>query len=145
MDSDICMFMAITEIGCPWHDDARTIKTSGMWGQVLKLGFFTVEATDFPDGFLITLLSQSSNKDCISHNRKPINAKSEKQVTLSVQAQELNYVRPVTYSVLILLVIAFVITIVWVVTWYVWKCQLDEAGETDGQCMRNTIQNKGCN
>ena len=135
-DPEVCLVVGINKIGCPWSDTNMTIKNSQIWSRILNLGYFTVEAAEFPGGFQLTLLTLQNSKECIhkSHKKNPkvYSVSAEKLVSLKIDAIELKYFTPVAISVFLIFVFAIIFTGMWLAIWWWWKTELDESGEKDG-------------
>ena len=132
---DICMYVALNRVGCPWHDSVQTIQNSKVWSRILKLGYFTLESKDYPGGFQVTLITLASNEQCISHNHlHPVMETVEsKRVTLNIQSLDLDYALPVAVSVTVVVVLALLFSGCWLAAFKLLDSCLLEGGEEDGR------------
>ena len=130
---DTCMYVSVDSVACPWHSSAQTMQWSQLWARVLRLGYFTLKAEDFPGGgFQVTLITLASNQACISPNHKPRLATEDKRVSLRVERLELSYTRPVAVSLVVVTALALAFSALWFFTWYFWASCFEEAAEEDG-------------
>ena len=144
-DDYICMFVAINPPTCPWHDSTQTIQNSRIWSRVLKLGYFTIQTKDFPQGFQVTLISVANNEECISQvNDQEVTTKS-KRVRLSIESLNLNYNYPISVSISMLVFLSVLFTTVWLLLWYCWtKPNYEEGGEEEEQFKgQNSLESNG--
>ena len=135
-NEDICMYVALNTIGCPWHDSVDTIQNSKVWSRMLKLGYFTVESREYPLGFQVTLITLASNEQCISHNNLHLQMESveDKRVTLKVESLDLDYSLPVAVSVIVVVLLSILFSGCWIAAFKLLdSCLLEDEGEEDGR------------
>ena len=135
-NEDICMYVAINNIGCPWHDSVHTIQNSKIWSRMLKLGYFTAESREFPGGFQVTLITLASNEQCISHNNLHLQRQTteRKRVTLKVETLDLDYSAPVAVSVTVVVLLSILFSGCWITAFKLLdSCLLEDGGEEDGR------------
>jgi len=135
-NEDICMYVAINNIGCPWHDSVHTIQNSKVWSRILKLGYFTAESREYPGGFQMTLITLASNEHCISHNNLHLQRQSteSKRVTLKVETLDLDYSAPVAVSVTVIVLLSILFSGCWITAFKLLdSCLLEDGGEEDGR------------
>jgi len=121
-----CMYVAINDPGCPWHDTVKTIQNSKMWARMLKTGFFPIKSKDFPSGFTITLITLRNSSDC--HSKKSMFEEPEdlKIIDLKIDRVSSSYSAPVSISIVFVLSLALMFSSIWFLTWHFWKKQLDD-------------------
>jgi len=111
-----CMYVALNDPGCPWHDDIRTVKNSKLWARMLKTGYFPIGPGLFPNAFTITLVALTNSSDCYSHGQS-VNEQPVKTVQLRLTQNEGSYSLPVLTSSLIIILSSIIFFIIWGGCW----------------------------
>ena len=107
-----CMYVALNDPGCPWHDDIRTVKNSKLWARMLKTGYFPISPGLFPNAFTITLVTLTNSSECYSHGRNR-NEEPVKTVRLRLTQNEVSYSLPVLTSSLIIILSSIIFFLIW--------------------------------
>jgi len=126
-----CMYVAINEPACPWHDTVKTIRNSKRWARMLKTGFFPVKSRDFPSGFTITLIALKDSRECHSKKNQFYESQELKLIDLKIEKVRSSYSKPVSLSIVGILSLAFIFSAIWFLTWHFWKQRIDDQGATE--------------
>jgi len=132
-NNEKCMYVAINEPACPWHDDVKTIRNSKRWARMLKTGFFPVESKDFPVGFTITLIALKDSTECHSRKNHFYESKELKLIDLKIEKVRSSYSKPVSLSIVGILSLAFIFSAIWFLTWHFWKQRIDDQGVREAE------------
>jgi len=116
-----CMYVAINEPGCPWHDDIRTVQNSKLWSRMLHTGYFPISAAQFPNSFTVALVALQNSSDCFSKGVKRAPEQNLKTVTIKIEKTMNSYGMPVFLSMFIILITSLLFFLVW---GGCWKAQL---------------------
>ena len=131
--SDICMYVAINQPGCPWHQTTASIQNSVLWARVLQTGFFTVEREKFPDGFTISFISLRDSSECHSeHGPTSVSGDENKRVEMIVRRLQTSYLTPIAVSIATLIMNGIFFSMVWFTFWWYYRKAFKEEGEVDG-------------
>ena len=115
-----CMYVAINDPGCPWHDDVRTVKNSKLWSRMLKTGYFPIRSAQFPDSFTVTLVSLQNSSECYSKGKYQME-EDLKIVKISIAMTPASYVKPVLLAMSMIILSSIIFFVIW---GGCWKAQL---------------------
>eukprot|EP00090_Calanus_glacialis_P000732 TRINITY_DN10504_c0_g1_i5.p1 TRINITY_DN10504_c0_g1~~TRINITY_DN10504_c0_g1_i5.p1 ORF type:complete len:834 (-),score=156.09 TRINITY_DN10504_c0_g1_i5:117-2618(-) len=113
-----CMYVAINEPGCPWHDDIRTVQNSKLWSRMLKTGYFPISAAQFPNSFTVALVSLQNSSDCFSRGVKRAPEEHLKIVNIKVEKTLNSYWTPIFFSMFAILMTSVAFFFVWGGCWH---------------------------
>ena len=113
-----CMYVGINQPGCPWHNDLASVTTSRLWSRVLNIGYFPIKSEDFPHSFTVSLITLRNSSECYSENISTEAEKSYKNVKISLQKLESDYLVPILVSKLGILFCSLLFFAVWIFLWY---------------------------
>jgi len=113
-----CMYVAINEPGCPWHDDIRTVQNSKIWSRMLKTGYFPISASHFPNSFTIALVALQNSSDCFSKGVKRAPEEDLKIVTIKIEKTLDYYGLPVFLSMFVIIMTSIIFFVVWGGCWH---------------------------
>ena len=118
---DKCVFVAINDPGCPWHDQISTVQNSKQWARILETGYFNIRATDFPKSFTVSLVPLQNSSGCWSRGLVHGEEEDVKVVTITAEKSFSFYRKPM----MVVLVVLVVLAILFMGVWYsCWRIQL---------------------
>jgi len=113
-----CMYVAINEPGCPWHDDIRTVRNSKVWSRMLKTGYFPISAAQFPNSFTVALVSLQNSSECFSIGAKRSPEEHLKIVTIKIEKTLNQYGLPVFFSMFVIIMTSIMFFVIWGGCWH---------------------------
>ena len=116
-----CMYVAIHDPGCPWHDDIRTVQNSKLCSRILKTGYFPIRSEQFPNSFTIALVPLQNSSECYSKGAKHGEEDSIKIVKIRIVKTVNSYIKPVILSMVIIILSSLMFFVIW---GGCWKAQL---------------------
>eukprot|EP00092_Neocalanus_flemingeri_P003998 GFUD01004304.1.p1 GENE.GFUD01004304.1~~GFUD01004304.1.p1 ORF type:complete len:841 (-),score=194.19 GFUD01004304.1:230-2752(-) len=117
-NNDKCMYVAINEPGCPWHDDIRTVRNSKLWSRMLEIGYFPISAAQFPNSFTVALVALTNSSECFSKGAKHSQEEDVKVVKIKIEKTLSSYSIPVAASMVIIALSSIIFFIAWGGCWY---------------------------
>ena len=94
-----CIHVGISDPGCPWNDDQRTVKNNKIWAQILSLGYFSIKARKFPNSFVIILLPADENESC-STTANMLSNNEPKKMRMKVTISPNSFKDPIIVSLI---------------------------------------------
>lgn len=118
-NDDRCVYVSLDKPGCPYNDDVRTVKNSQMWARMLKVGYFPIAASSFPNSFVVKLTSLEDSSGCFKNQKLDpyFNATkgdaADKVVTLKIEKTLKSYKKPVILAMFTIIVASLVLLLLW--------------------------------
>ena len=63
-----CLYVGLSEAGCPMRDTLETVTSSRLWARVSERGYFPIRAHKFGDSVLVSLVPLRDSHECYSRD-----------------------------------------------------------------------------
>jgi len=97
-----CIHVGISDPGCPWNDDKRTVRNNKIWARILSLGYFSIKARKFPNSFVIILLPTEDDEESCSTTPYIGLNKESKKMKMKITIAPESFRKPIITSVICL-------------------------------------------
>ena len=109
--------VGINQPGCPWHNNIAAVTSSSLWLRMLNIGYFPIKSEDFPHSFAVSLIALRNSSECYSETISTEDEKSYKNVKISLQKLESDYLVPIMVSKLGIVICSLLFFGVWYSLW----------------------------
>ena len=110
-----CVFVAISNLTCPWNDEQRTLKNNKFLARILSLGYFPLRSEDYNKGFIVIFKAMNNSGECLSRTFEETEQIKENQPkTLKITVTKIpgSSWLPITITLVLFLVLGIFMTTV---------------------------------
>ena len=140
-----CVSVAISDQGCPWNDEHRTLKNNKILSRILSLGYFPLRSEDFTEGFIMIFKATNNSEECSSGpETEQISEKQPKTLTITLTKISSLFWLPVTITLIVFVVLGTFMITVLNYCWHQKKkyqdCRINEHLERKDQDQYNKVE-----